>query len=82
MRENKAFLKRKKKKNDVNDDELVLSSIGMVLEVNDIGKIFYNTMRDILEIAYMCSFHLLYKNQFNKSKKQVTFKLQQVFVEQ
>jgi hypothetical protein len=59
MRENKAFLKRKKNKKDVNDDELVLSSIGMVLEVNDIWKMFYNTMRDILEITYMCSFHLL-----------------------
>jgi hypothetical protein len=34
---------------DVNDDELVLSSSGVVLEVNERGNFFYKTMRDIVE---------------------------------
>jgi hypothetical protein len=67
---------------DVNDDELVLSSSRVVLEVNDKGKIFYKTMRDIVERTYICSFHLQYKNQSNESKNQVIFKLQQAFLEQ
>jgi hypothetical protein len=46
------------------------------------GKIFYNTMRDIVERTYRCSFHLQYKNQSNESKNQVMFKLQQVFLKQ
>jgi hypothetical protein len=34
---------------DVNDDDLVLSSSGVVLEVNERGKLFYKTLRDIVE---------------------------------
>ena len=33
---------------DENDDKLVLSSSRVVLEVNERGKEFYNTMRDIV----------------------------------
>ena len=33
---------------DINDDELVLSSSGVVLEVNERGGDFYKTMRDIV----------------------------------
>jgi hypothetical protein len=68
---------------DVNDDELVLSSSRVVLEVNEGGgKNFYKTMRDIVERMYRHSFHLQYKNQSNDSKNQVIHKLQQAFLEQ
>ena len=57
---------------DVNDDEtLVLGSTGEVLQVNERGKCFYNTMRDIVERTYRRTFHLQYKNQFIDSKNQV-----------
>ena len=39
-------------KNVNNDETLVLSSFGEVLEVNERGKCFYKTMRDIVEIKY------------------------------
>jgi hypothetical protein len=39
----------KKNIEHVNDDELVLSSFGVVLKVNERGKHFYITMRDIVE---------------------------------
>ena len=58
---------------DVNDDELVLSSSRVVLEVNERGENFYKTMRDIVEQTYRRSFHLQYINQFNDSKNWVTF---------
>ena len=68
---------------DVNDDNtLVLSSSGEVLQVNERGKCFYNTMRDIVERTYRCTFHLQYKNQYNDSKNQAIYKLQQAFMEQ
>ena len=69
---------------DVNydDDMLVLSSSGEVLQVNERGKCFYNTMRDIVERTYRRTFHLQYKNLSNDSKNQVIKKLQQVFSEQ
>ena len=54
---------------DVNDDEtLVLSSSGEVLEVNEREKCFYNTIRDIVENTYKHTFHLQYKNQPSDSK--------------
>jgi len=43
---------------DVNDDDLVLSSSGVMLEVNKRGNVFYKTMRDLVEITYKCTFHL------------------------
>ena len=44
---------------DENDDQLVLSSSGVVVEVNIRGKEFYNTMRDIVERTYkVCTFHI------------------------
>ena len=59
--------------------QLVLSSSGVVLEVNRRGKDFYNTMRDIVERTYICTFHLQYKNKSNDSKNKVICKLQQAF---
>jgi hypothetical protein len=68
---------------DVNDDDnLVISSSGVVLEVNERGKLFYKTLRDILEITYKHTFHLQYKNQSNDSKNQVIHKLHEAFMEQ
>jgi hypothetical protein len=61
------------------DDELVLSSFGVMLEVNERVEIFYKTMRDIVERTYRRTFHLQYKNQSNDSKNQVISKLQEVF---
>jgi hypothetical protein len=50
---NNEGTKRRPKKikiiEDVNGDELVYSSYGVVLEVNKMGKNFYKTMRDIVE---------------------------------
>ena len=42
---------------DANDDQLVLISYGVVLEVNRSGKEYYNTMRDIVEITYISILH-------------------------
>ena len=65
---------------DVNDDELVLSSSGVVLEVNERGIDFYKTMRNIVEQTYKRTFHLQYKNQSNVSKNQVIYKLHEAFL--
>jgi hypothetical protein len=54
----------------------------VVLEVNERGKLFYKTLRDIVERMYRCTFHLQYKNQSNDSKNQVIHKLQEAFPEQ
>ena len=43
---------------DANDDQLVLISYGVVLEVNRRGKEYYNTMRDIAERMHICTFHI------------------------
>ena len=67
---------------DANDDQLVLSSSGVVLEVNRRGKEFYNTMRGIVERTYMCTFNLQYINQSNDSKNLIICKLQEAFPEQ
>jgi hypothetical protein len=52
-----------------------------VLEVNERGKNFYKTMRDIVEQTYRHTFHLQYINQSNDSKNQVISKLQEAFPE-
>ena len=49
----------------------------MVLEVNERGKQFYITLRDLVEQMYKHSFHLQYKNQFDDSKNQVLCKLKE-----
>ena len=72
---------RKKIMEYSNDDQLVLSSSGVVLEVNRREKQFYNTMRDKVERTYMRTFHLQYKNQSNDLKNQVICKLQEAFLE-
>ena len=43
------------------DDMLVLSSSREVLQVNERGKCFHNTMRGIVKITYRHTFHLQYK---------------------
>ena len=45
-------------KNVDGDDTLVLSSFGEVMQVNERGECFYNTMRDIVERTYRRSFQL------------------------
>jgi hypothetical protein len=51
--------KRTKNVKDVNyDDDLVISSSGVVLEVNEMGKMFYRYLRDIVERMYIHHFHL------------------------
>jgi hypothetical protein len=73
--------KRTKFLKDVKDDDnLVISSTGVVLEVNERGKLFYKTLRDIVERTYRHTFHLQYKNQSNDSKNQVIHKLQEEFL--
>ena len=69
---------------DVNydDDTLVLSSSGEGLQVNERGKCFYNTVRDIVEGTYRHNFHLQYKNQSSDSKNHVIQKLHEAFLEQ
>ena len=53
----------------------------MVLEVNERGKTFYKTLRDLVERMYRHSFHLQYKNQSSGSKNQILSKLQDEFLE-
>jgi hypothetical protein len=65
----------------VNDDKLVLSSSGVVLEVNERRENFYKTMMDIVEQTYRHNFHLQYKNQSNNSRNQVASKLHEAFPE-
>ena len=68
---------------DMNDnDTLVLSSSGEVLQVNERGKYSYNTIRDIMERTHRYTFHLQYKNQSSDSKNQVIQKLEEVFSNQ
>ena len=67
---------------DVNDDDdLVISSSGVVFEVNERGKLFYRALRDIVRRTYRHNFHLKYKNQSIDSKNQVIRTLQEVFPE-
>ena len=63
--------KRTKNVKDVNDDDgddLFMNSCGVVLEVNERGKMFYRALRDMVEIMYRRHFHLQYKNQSSDSK--------------
>ena len=53
-----------------------------VLQSKKRAKCFYNTMRDIVERTYRCTFHLYYKNQSSDSNNQVIQKLQETFLEQ
>jgi hypothetical protein len=62
---------------DVNDVDFVLSSSGVVLEVNDRGIVFHKIMRDLVEIFYRHNFHLQYKNQTNDSNIIVLFIFQE-----
>ena len=69
---------------DVNydDDTLVFSSFGEVLQVNERETFFYNTMMDIVKTTHIHTFHLQYKNQCSNSPNQVIQKLQEEFLEQ
>jgi hypothetical protein len=51
----------------VNDDELVLGSSKVVLEVHEWGKDLYKILIDIVKIKYRHFFHLKYKNKSNDS---------------
>ena len=67
---------------DLNYDELVLSSSRVVLEFNNKGGVeFYKTMRDIVERMYRRTFQLQYKNQSNDYNNKVICKLQEAFQE-
>ena len=66
---------------NVNDDELVISSTGVVLEDKERGNRFYKSLRDIVKRMYRHIFHLQYKRQSNDSKNWVISKLQEVFME-
>ena len=76
-----VVLRKEKKIEHENENELLLSSFGVVLEVNERGKFFYKSLRDLEEWMYRRSFHLQYKNQSNDSKNQILFKLQDEFPE-
>ena len=67
--------KKIKIKKNVNDDELVISSTIVILEVNERGKQYFKTLRDIRERMYRHTFHLQYKNQSNDSKNRVIRKI-------
>jgi hypothetical protein len=74
--------KRTKIVKDLNDDDgLVISSFGVVLEINERGEMFYKALRDIVERTYRNHFHLQYKNKSNDSKNQVMHILQEAFSE-
>ena len=47
--ENECFSKKRKKIKHANENELLLSSSGVVLEVNEREKNFYKSLRDLLE---------------------------------
>jgi hypothetical protein len=73
---------RKKNVKDVNDDDdLVISSYGVVLEDNEKGKLFYRSLSDIVEGMYRLIIHLQYKNQSSDSKNRVIHTLQESFSE-
>ena len=73
--------KKRKKIEHANENELLLSSSGVVLEVNERGKNFYKSLRDLVERMYRRYFHLQYKNQSIDSKKFFLSKLQDEFLE-
>ena len=51
-------LRKEEKIEHANENELLLSSSGVVLEVNERGEIFYKSLRDLVERMYRHSFHL------------------------
>ena len=64
---------------DANDDQLVLNSFGVLMEINRMCKEFYNTLRDIVERTCRRTFHLRYINQSNDSKNQIICNLEEAF---
>jgi hypothetical protein len=66
----------------INDHVLVLISSGVVLEVIEREKLFYRTLRDLVERTYRHTFNLQYTNQSTDSKNEVIHKLQEAFWEQ
>ena len=72
-----VVLRKEKKIEHANENELLLSSSGVVLEVNESGKKFYKSLRDLVERMYRHSFHLQYKYQSNDSKNQILSKIQE-----
>ena len=76
-----GVLKKEKRKEHANENELLLGSFGVVLEVNERGKNFHKSLRDLVEQMYKFSFHLQYKNPSNDSKNQIISKLQEEFPE-
>ena len=81
QKRNVVLRKEKKKIEHANENELLLSSSGVVLEVNERGKYFYKSSRDLVERMFIHSFLLQYKNQSNDSKNQILSKLQEDFPE-
>ena len=53
-----VVLKKEKKIEHANENEFLLSSYGVVLEVNERGENFYKTLRDLVERRYILSFHV------------------------
>ena len=70
-----VVLRKEKKIEHANENKLILSSSGVVLEVNKRGENFYKCLRDLVETMYRRSFHLQYKSQTNDSKNQILCKL-------
>ena len=70
-----VVLRKEKKIEHANENEFLLSSFGVVLEVNERGKNFYKSLRDLVERMYRHFFYLQYKNQSNDSKNQILCKL-------
>ena len=61
---------------------LVLTSAGEFLQVNQRGKYFYKTLRNIMKRRYRRTHHLQYRNQSIESKNRVIYKLHQAIPEQ
>ena len=57
----KVYKEMVKKIEHANENEFLLGSSGVVLEVNERGKNFYKSLRDLVEQMYRRSFHLQYK---------------------
>ena len=79
--EKECCSKKRKKIELANENEFLLSSSRVVLEVNKRGKNFYKILRDLVERMYRHSFHLQHKNQSNDSNNQILSKLQEEFPE-
>ena len=75
MKNMNVVLRKLNKIKHANENELLLSSSGVVLEVNKRRKKFYKTLSNLVEQMYRRSFHLQYKNQSKYSKNQILSKL-------